>query len=651
MKKDPTTFRERFKEWKEGKDPYRYLYDDQNGNWSRITADENADAFANFVATPNGSRPTFSMYENTPNPKLPTNKNATFIPDNTLWTRQQVEKANNTRTWRSDVADVMHSIGEGAMLASTFAAPEVEPLVNPAYQAIKGIVTNATRSNASKILANPRNFQFAIPEIPYEIQNIPGYQLKTLMRGNQLEKQLSKNGTISVNSVRAQADKASDVEKYIIDNVLSKKFAGQKSVDYNDFRQAVHDDLITYKRISDNRFDDYGIDRLGISTNPKFEDDPALVDTYNNIIGRLHDFELQHVIPRRTRNTTPEQLAVIEQWRNSVEGRQYDDMRRELDSFIRQHPGFSTVGGIQGNIRRKLVGHSGDGAELNTYTFTSDVIPKGNNRHYDSNTLGHSRTYTTADEPEVLHVMESQSDWGQAKLDPIEYYKIDSSYDDQMSHIEWIHGDPYDTRTGNLINFDKLEEDAGAHVNIKQIKHLHDNYLIRQLQENLKYAAERAQSKMRYPTSETAAKIEGYQKGFGTSEELERLRKQIRDTQTEFEKAIKLQKDPFIDSPEKQRVDDLENKLKTLRAEFDEALIRAPKDYSPEHKTILKKYADFPKLYKKLYKDADVRTITDSKGHTWYEVDVPKDYLNQEWKYNFGKDLFKRIISRPKLKF
>ena len=29
--------------------------------------------------------------------------------------------------------------------------------------------------------------------------------------------------------------------------------------------------------------------------------------------------------------------------------------------------------------------------------------------------LGHSRTYTTADEPDVLHVMESQSDWAQSK--------------------------------------------------------------------------------------------------------------------------------------------------------------------------------------------------------------------------------------------
>jgi hypothetical protein len=45
-----------------------------------------------------------------------------------------------------------------------------------------------------------------------------------------------------------------------------------------------------------------------------------------------------------------------------------------------------------------------------------------------------------------------------------------------------------------------------------QVNHLHTNYLQRQLQENMKYAAEQGQKRMRYPTSETAAKIEGYQK-------------------------------------------------------------------------------------------------------------------------------------------
>jgi hypothetical protein len=42
-----------------------------------------------------------------------------------------------------------------------------------------------------------------------------------------------------------------------------------------------------------------------------------------------------------------------------------------------------------------------------TFTFESPRIPIGNNKHYDAATLGHSRTYTTPQEPRVLHVMES----------------------------------------------------------------------------------------------------------------------------------------------------------------------------------------------------------------------------------------------------
>jgi hypothetical protein len=47
------------------------------------------------------------------------------------------------------------------------------------------------------------------------------------------------------------------------------------------------------------------------------------------------------------------------------------------------------------------------GVRTQTFTFESPRVPGGDGRHYDETTLGHSRTYTTPDEPEVLHVMES----------------------------------------------------------------------------------------------------------------------------------------------------------------------------------------------------------------------------------------------------
>lgn len=137
--------------YKDGKLPYfkdgtRYLWDDQKGGWDRITDSDVANAMAQWAFTPTTTRTKFD-YENTPNPIRPLSKNAEVKPDNTLWTRQQVEKANNTRTWRSDAADMFHAMGEGAMLASTFAAPEIESLVYPAYQAAKETALAALRSN------------------------------------------------------------------------------------------------------------------------------------------------------------------------------------------------------------------------------------------------------------------------------------------------------------------------------------------------------------------------------------------------------------------------------------------------------------------------------------------------------------------------
>lgn len=97
----------------------------------------------------------------------------------------------------------------------------------------------------------------------YQIQHLPGYQLKSLMSGNPLEKQLSKTGTISTASVDALSKKMSAVEQAVIGKVLAEKFPGQKAIDYNDFRKGVQDELITYDRIPNTGYADYGIDRLG----------------------------------------------------------------------------------------------------------------------------------------------------------------------------------------------------------------------------------------------------------------------------------------------------------------------------------------------------------------------------------------------------
>lgn len=61
------------------------------------------------------------------------------------------------------------------------------------------------------------------------IAKMPGWQLKGLMRGSQLEKQLSKTGTININVLQAYLNKASKLEQDVIGKVLSTQFAGQKT--------------------------------------------------------------------------------------------------------------------------------------------------------------------------------------------------------------------------------------------------------------------------------------------------------------------------------------------------------------------------------------------------------------------------------------
>jgi hypothetical protein len=166
-----------------------------------------------------------------------------------------------------------------------------------------------------------------------------------------------------------------------------------------------------------------------------------------------------------------------------------------------------------------------------------------------------------------------------------------------------------------------------------QEKHLAENYITRQIQENLKYAAEQGQTKMRYPTRETVAKIEGYTKKaiprptreqeLSLTYKLDRMWKEYFDSHE-----AELRNIPFSEMEQIGR-ENIPGYSK-MRDELD-ALFSIPTeyDYSPKYKTILKKYADFPKQYQKLFgKNTEVRTVTDSKGNTWYEVDVPESYKN-----------------------
>ena len=212
--------------------------------------------------------------------------------------------------------------------------------------------------------------------------------------------------------------------------------------------------------------------------------------------------------------------------------------------------------------------------------------------------------------------MESQSDWAQNRG----IVNIDAAKD------PWIHQynkykQMLDNQDFSRFSREQLENKVKffkrmgitspeEQFQIQLENYMTKSYLNRQLQENLRYAAQNGQTKMRYPTPETAAKIEGYQP-FSSAQEIQSRMEGLaeafqwgRVTQDQYQRELTL----------------LQNALNNASTEL---------LYPSDQQTILKKYADFPKQFQKLFgKQTPVRTVTDAKGNTWYEVDVPQNYLN-----------------------
>lgn len=554
--------------------------------------------------------------------------------------------------------------GSAAALGAVSSMPMLMPLGMRGMR-MYNIAKNA-RVTPQEVLAEPfaesvvnrpvvQSKMVEVPS-PYEIGDLGGgYMLKSLMRGNPLEKQISKQGTVSVNNIKALMNKGSKVEQAVIDKVLSsEEFAGKKAIDYNKFRKAVQDELITYEQASASglAYEDYGMDRLGFNV----IEDPA---------------------------------------------------------------GGSIPGVPEGAIPRVLL-------------FDSPRIPNGSAKHYFPNTLGHSRTYTTMDEPDVLHVMESQSDWAQRKapiigsatsvsrgvngntdivLDANGIYRR-VGVGEGMPESEFFHtiGDD------GLTHYSRFVTQSRNDFPLEQASYLADNYTSRQIQENLRYAAEKGQTKMRYPTRETAAKIEGYTEreayfdtqgndittsdkklftyGEKIDKRLEKIDKELKALKDEEpmrqvdldreiavtertiarrDKAIrsiengepvedewfrhytldelkeeqageiyalKVYKEKKANDKGVKRFQKLTNeKLNILRDNEPRLRDGITKKIVYDHENILRRYTEFPNQYKKLFKGADIRTVTDPKGNTWYEVDVPDNYLKQEWQYAAGGDL------------
>lgn len=220
-------------------------------------------------------------------------------------------------------------------------------------------------------------------------------------------------------------------------------------------------------------------------------------------------------------------------------------------------------------------------------------------------TLGHIHFLRDAETPDVLTVTQIQSDafQGTHRVMPKNTPNA-TGLEREKKSLQRM--EELQNRNKSILNKMKTEgvDDAGLPVQDYQIKQFEDivkaqeqanlfkkagvenftqkslldkNHQERYLQELVNYAGERGDiNKIRVPASETAAKIQNYKKSIPTH---------------------------------------LDDNLQPVGGG----------EYSSKHQTILKKYAEQPKLIKKLF-GAEPKVVTDSKGNTWYEFDIPEKF-------------------------
>tara|TARA_R110002126_G_scaffold266759_1_gene410101 strand:+ start:5640 stop:7859 length:2220 start_codon:yes stop_codon:yes gene_type:complete len=505
--------------------------------------------------------------------------------------------------------------------------------------------------------------------VPWSIDQ-PMYtklQLGTTMSGGPLEKQIAKDGQINVNNIRSIANKGNtaDSDKYIINKVLDEQFPGQKNIDYNDFRQAVSEELVPLQRGSTTGHARHGMKSLGYDVNNNFG--------YHNDggVGRSASKvppHFQYIKDNMNSDKAfPSHIGYdgLPKWR--IEGWNTGKdffSKKEAQDFAKKEIQRNEDAIVNGVI------------SLESTTFGNPTrFGEGANKHFNNaDDLGHTRSFVSNEEPDVFHVMEAQSDFYQASKadrpsipDPqrTESYlkhsrsqhamstrtyenlkkKFDAGELDEQGYP--IHNTQVEQARNTMLKYEsqvqQVKNRQTSFENSTQKDLLEKNHQARLLQESVDQAVDAGKSKVRYPTSETAAKVEGYPEmdpeqltiqlehaknsityGDGTTE----LRHADGDLVVAYEKF-----DPPMYMKGAKNITAVE--YNKIRQAAEDKIITAEKRanspypvYESEYATILNKYDKAPKMIKKTL-GVEAKKVTDTKGNTWYEFDVPKNYKNK----------------------
>ena len=378
----------------------------------------------------------------------------------------------------------------------------------------------------------------------WQLEELPGLHLKSTMEGQSISKIIEpKTGLINIEQALGIIGKESGGANKVS---LIRKGLGEnipKKMDYNEFRKVVQNQLIPLEKQFATHSSGYGIDRLGYGK-------------YKTVINERGNPVLQ---PLKGKNLEPLENQTL----------------------------------ILGNKSKFGRGSSAHGNP--------------------EETLGHIHFLRDAETPDVLTVTQIQSDafQGTHRIMPKtqqEALEKVSKLKEEGIEVKSMFGDWKESSNSVLANYEKnLQLDEASAKNFTQKQLLDKNHQERYLHELVDYAGKRGDvNKIRVPTSETAAKVQGYEKITLTGDNTPGFV----DLQEKISIAVRQGNQKEVDE---------------LMKIHDKILETPYKKYSNEHQTILKKYSEQPKTIKKLF-GVEPKVVIDSKGNTWYEFEIPKKF-------------------------
>ena len=483
---------------------------------------------------------------------------------------------------------------------------EAAPLLMEGVKGLRGASTLAKALSEESALSKLNMVDEAVASKPWEMQELPGLHIKSTMTNNPkgLYTQVSKDGTINTENALKFIKNNEGEEKY---NLIRQGFGESlpKKMDYNEFIKIVQDQLIPLDTQIVNHSSNYGISSLGYP-GPK-------ISSFETAIENLEQ-ELQQAI-----KTLEETKA---------KGYEYDDIENHVN-YLKERIAVN-----QATLKTVPL-------ENKTFVFgNKQKFGRGSSAHNNpKETLGHVHYLIDPETPDVLTVTQIQSDAFQGT-----HRMMPKSLEDAMMKLDEVKGnrkEVYKVFGDESEKFKEVLDDANEYLKLEEnhIKNFNQKILLdknhqeRYLQEIVANAAERGDiNKVRIPTSDTAAKVQGYTPKRDWNVDIKEgdeivlldgsIGKITDDTffnVTEITKSNgeKIHVDFTILGSEKSKTPPVKSVNNTELKEVS--------GFRPEQQTILKKYSEQPKLIKKLFGE-EPTIVTDGKGNTWYEFAIPESF-------------------------